>query len=999
MRKLLPYEYDLIDALGVSKEEYLEFLALQVEYQDIKEGTALDIRNDFGITALVLTVVGVLFQLAAALLTPKPKLSSGGDQQPGEAKFAPRFGFNTTQELAKYGDPIPLVYTNKLVNTNGGVRVATSLIWSAVQSFGQNQYVQLLTALAGGSITAVDQDKTAFGQTPISNLVAESKWTYFKPGSTGALQFANETSGNSSNDPAKYGNITDNPYRIRVDSSAARSDGFSQTYSPTTSNSFGGYSPVPFATLSFLRDSKNTKFSRPLDIYLESVGFDYAKTGFSRPFSGAIGNTNLIPLNSTIRLWIFKTEPPADLLTGPNFFNLDIFKAAASRRRTCASVFDDASIFKLGSAVFQVTKITGASIDTEDVFVDFKCIEAGTAPSIPYVPEEKNSSNSAYYYLKALARVESAQYTSISNCNVIDLALKCQIFRRINGRQRVDTFITSDNGFKSRSAMFLLRYRCDGGPWNLVNGIFVVRRSAEQDNYIYIKLIKSVPCNWEIIFEPVIDPVSEIVKEPTLTSSSGLVNYLYIENTGSTVQTPIGDGVNFIFTGFVKQVTRSFGLPPIDDSPIETREWDWFSLDADTELTASFDRGPEFTLLAVTEQQFQAFDLTRLYKNLSLFGFNAFSGKGLRDVNSLTAFVTQGKPVRVIDTTSLTYPSAPTGPTCYAPDIFLDTVIDNQDGIGNYATVQGIDTTELAYAKRFCVANNLFFDGLIVDRTSWRSFWVSNAPYSLLEFARIGGKETLVPSVPYNRTSGAIERTVKITALFNQGNILEDSYKEEFIDYSSNVQDITATVIYRSLDPKGVFAVNRSISIQRADIVENDTVLQTFDLSAYVTNEAQAILFGKLICNTRRYVRSAIEFKTFPTTSPVMPGAYIYVDIGQNQWDGIYTGVVGADGKLNVPVAGSIPNGTYSILLYRSGDGVISTTTTITNNTAANLTSNEGWIFVLGNEVRTKRVYRITDVEMDEEGEVTVRASIYPCDSSDRSLIADFTDSLFTIRR
>jgi hypothetical protein len=45
-RKLLPYEYDLIDALGVTKEEYLDFVAQQHIYKDPKQGTALDIRAE-----------------------------------------------------------------------------------------------------------------------------------------------------------------------------------------------------------------------------------------------------------------------------------------------------------------------------------------------------------------------------------------------------------------------------------------------------------------------------------------------------------------------------------------------------------------------------------------------------------------------------------------------------------------------------------------------------------------------------------------------------------------------------------------------------------------------------------------------------------------------------------------------------------------------------------------------------------------------------------------
>jgi hypothetical protein len=54
-------------------------------------------------------------------------------------------------------------------------------------------------------------------------------------------------------------------------------------------------------------------------------------------------------------------------------------------------------------------------------------------------------------------------------------------------------------------------------------------------------------------------------------------------------------------------------------------------------------------------------------------------------------------------------------------------------------------------------------------------------------------------------------------------------------------------------------------------------------------------------------------------------------------------------------------------------------------------------LFVLGTEVRAKRVFRITEVQMDEEGEVSVKAIDHACDGSGDSLIANFTDSLFAI--
>lgn len=1442
-RKLLPYEHDLIAVLGCTKDEYLEFLSLQKEYSDIKAGTALDIRNDPGTTAIVLTVVGILFQVGAALLAPRPQVPSTdrrGESQTREQRFAPRFGFNSVQELAKYGDAIPLVYTDTSRNPSGGVRIAGSMLWSAVRSYGSNQYLQMLMLLTGGALTQLDPAKSAFGQTPITDLIAQNKWIYFKANGTGVLAFADEASGTSSTDPISYGSPSNNPYRVQPGVSADRVDGFSQVYSPSSSNTFGGYAPVPFATAWFLRDSKGTKYSEDLAVYLNSIGFDYATNGYIFPLATNSVLTP-IPLNSVLQVIIAATPERSDF---ENDFDRGFYEAKANTRRALAAFFDDAGIFKLGSARFRVFDVSNTNLDQDNMVVGLRCIEAGAAPSIPYNAIEKpiqagtsvftpapnfplgtgqivasgtnasklnkgdilysqngwykmmmqfdgnlviynkanqpvwntgtantaahyawfqadgnfviydqdnevtkpaanlptgtgeilcgntessklykgdvlyttngwyrltmqsdgnlvlynkannvvwstgtagstahyayfqadgnlvlydnntgvttpspnlpigtgrilcqntessklrkgqslyaangwfrltmqndgnlavvsksnvtvwssgtagsaahyayfqadgnlvlydntsanggvgnpvwftrlsaqtypfwlgyswhltndgelmlktfndtqilyrtnarfigepgvpapgnvvwssniaptvyplwegqrwklepngelrlysttnsilwrtytastiepgeflpgkplwftNTPPTAYpsnqgillrlenngelriynassqilwrnniaseqepgtsisiadvsnYYLKAVVRAEMATYSSLSKCQVLDIALRCQAFRRISGRQTQygsenrPGYSSSDNGFQQRSTMFIARYRHNKGPWVTVPAIFVVRRAAEQDNYVYLKFAHDTAYNWDVQFDPVIDPLSEIAKNPELKETS-VVRYCYLENSGPASSLRLLGAVFVHFTGYIRTTSTTNLLPPINQTPADTNEWDWFSLDGDTQYATSFDRGPEFTITAVTEQQLQPFDLSRLYKNLSLIGFNVFSGKALQDMRSFTAFATGGKPVRRLDTASLTYPAAPNGPTCFAPDIFLDTIIDKQDGIGNYAEVNGIDIQQLAISKLFCERNNLFFDGLIADRTNWREFWSNVAPFSLLEFARIGGRETLVPAVPYDPQTGAINRTIKVTALFNQGNILEDSYKEEFMDYDANVQDIIATVVYRSIDAQGVFAVNRSISVQRADTTENNAILQTFDLSAYVTTEAQAILFGKLMCNLRRHVRSSVEFKTYPTNSPINPGSYIYVDIGINQWNNIYTGTVRESGVLNTPITGTIPNGTYNILLYRSGNEVISKIVTVSNNTAPEVAGQEGWLFVLGNSVRNKRVFRVNEVSMDEEGEVTVRATIHPCDSNDQSLIADFSDALFVVRR
>lgn len=1106
-RKLLPYEYDLIAALGITKEEYLDFLAVQQQYTDPKEGTVFDI-TDGPAVAIVLAIVGIIFQVVSVLLMPRPQIpnlpTAAGQTQTREQRFSPRFGFNSAQELAKYGDTVPLVYTDRLTNTAGGVRIAGALLWSAVRSFGSNQFLQMLMVLAGGPIVAIDANKSAFGQTAITDLIAQNKWLYFQSGSTGQLRFRDETAGASASDPTVYGGANDNPYRLQPTPTNTRVDGFSQAYSPTSSATFGGYSPVPLNVKTYLRNSAGDKGSRDLGITV-SNNFNWNTSGLTRI---AVGNTMRITIASTA------SEP-----TGTTFED-DLTSSAMDARRGYASVFDDAGIFKLGSARFRVSHVAGTSTDEGDLTIDLTCIEAGNAPVLPYtydeiidtaalyaneagyiagqkileqllsldardsddplaiagwvgasIPQEQRfkvstaqdllrsrqlwgtktvkgtsfarggafyTTSTQYYlirnltvneiaaledyvtyeanatkgrdelyYLKALVRIEEATYSTLTKCNIADIAMRCQQFRRISGRQQVygseqrAGYPASDNGIHSRVSLFVMRYRIAGQPWSYVPGIFAVRRAADQDNYIYVKFDGGTTAQqWQFQFEPVVDPVAEVTERPFLRLSTGQVRYYYIQNSGDPSTIALADGRTIYFTGFYRdsEAGARYPLPPINQSPNGTNEWDWFSLDADTQLTTSFDRGPEFAITAVSEQQRETFT-ARLYDNLALVGLNVFSGKSLQDMRSFTALVSQGKPVRRLNTTTLSYPSTPDGASCFAPDIFLDTVIDSIDGIGNYAELAGIDTQQLAITKRFCRANNLFMDGLIADRQSWREFWAQVAPFSLLEFARIGGRETLIPAVPYNRTTGALDRRVDISALFNQGNILEDSYKEEFMDYDANVQDMVATVIYRTLDTNGVFFVNRSVSIQRSDTNEADAVRETFDLSAFVTNEDQAILFGKLLCNVRRHVRSGIEFKTYPTTSPISPGAYIYVDIGLNAWDGVRTGTIGAGGALNIPLDNAVPNGSYNVLLYRSGNDVVSTTATISNNTANSLANREGWLFVLGTTVKTKRVFRVSDVQMDEEGQVTVRATVFPCDTNDNALISDFSDNLFTVRR
>ena len=75
----------------------------------------------------------------------------------------------------------------------------------------------------------------------------------------------------------------------------------------------------------------------------------------------------------------------------------------------------------------------------------------------------------------------------------------------------------------------------------------------------------------------------------------------------------------------------------------------------------------------------------------------------------------------------------------------------------------------------------------------------------------------------------------------------------------------------------------------------------------------------------------------------------------------------------------------------------MSRTAATSGNTAATLADLEGYLFVLGQKTTTRRVFRVTEVEMDEEGEITVRGTNYPCTSEGLSEIANFDDAEFSV--
>jgi hypothetical protein len=160
---LLPYERQLIEILGISREEYEQFAEQTWHASRIRPAGyehIPDIRCDPVTTgALISLAIGLATTAVSYFLAPKPKpLSSSRSRSielasvTGQDRFSPSIGFDSQQDIASYGSAIPLVFTKRSSDAAAGMLISPQLVWSRVLSRGAYQIVELQFIVGQGKL-------------------------------------------------------------------------------------------------------------------------------------------------------------------------------------------------------------------------------------------------------------------------------------------------------------------------------------------------------------------------------------------------------------------------------------------------------------------------------------------------------------------------------------------------------------------------------------------------------------------------------------------------------------------------------------------------------------------------------------------------------------------------------------------------------------------------------------------------------------------------------
>lgn len=252
---VLPWEKQLMDALGMSPDEYAWYASevanikpeRSAEYDHIPDVVCVPI------VPLAMTIVGAGLSYAASAMAPKPKIPRQDDPGSGSVenfegenisnnrKFANVDGFTSVQPVARLGEVAPLVFAKREQiggKWYGGVRAETKLLWSQLLSQGDGQELVALFALNSMAMAKPDLEGLAIGDTLLKNYQAPKLCIYYRSGELN----------NRINDSDKIGGSLAPRFNTDLILAEYANEGpkaiFSSTRTPTGSTEFGTYQPV-----------------------------------------------------------------------------------------------------------------------------------------------------------------------------------------------------------------------------------------------------------------------------------------------------------------------------------------------------------------------------------------------------------------------------------------------------------------------------------------------------------------------------------------------------------------------------------------------------------------------------------------------------------------------------------------------------------------------------------------------------------------------------------
>ena len=378
---LLPQDRQIMQLTGMSEKQYRFFVRQAILHSKLRPGEPTAFFEP--ITFLITLVIGIALSYVATLLAPKPKQLEAqnldsktvqGQNLVNGARFTPKTGFDSVQNVVELGSVVPLVYAKRQTIDGidyGGVRVNTNLIWSQLLSIGGGQLLRAVFLVGEATISNLDPEQFAIGNNLINGYDLNSDYgriTIYSSPDGGRLASTDYIAGQDpNNDDGNAENFSGGDvFQVRGENNAYTTD-FCFVSTPSNQTTFGLYgfigSNFPFRVNPSFRSARKAETNSDNELTCKSDEQQEAERNKQNvKFAGRVGvivnageDQGLVNVFSgqPIRVKILKsTEALRKFSNGDGEASCgDVGQSVASRQRSNDEQINEGDVYRIGSAL------------------------------------------------------------------------------------------------------------------------------------------------------------------------------------------------------------------------------------------------------------------------------------------------------------------------------------------------------------------------------------------------------------------------------------------------------------------------------------------------------------------------------------------------------------------------------------------------------------------------------------------------------------------------
>ena len=1032
---LLPQDREIMAITGLDETEYRQFVRELRRYSRIEPGTIVNIGIDILILQLV---IAAALSYVATLLAPKPRTPQQasvttntvqGQNIVNGARYTPKAGFDSVQNVVELGSVIPLVYANRQTIDGvsyGGVRVNTNLLWSQIYSIGGGQLLRSIFLVSEGTVADLDPTQFAIGNNLINNydlaVTDHGRISIYYSPDGGRLTAADHIAGQiPANDLGNAENAGGaDVFQVRGVGDEYASD-FCFTSTPSNQTAFGIHSfignnfgfkvnPV-FRPAVQLQPDNNNNVRCPNDWQAQAQR-DKQNVTFSGR-SGIVGTEGiqLYDVGDTLTYTLYASTDQNREFVQVNSNGADgvetcgdVAQAVAGRQRNWDESLSIGELYRIGSAIAICTNRTDAAFVSESdnsgiggsqqVTATFEVVRAGQASVYTQGTIEsdggKNATNGSHIY-----KFAESVFSVDRECRVIEVGLRSNVQLQINGlanfrdahsytrcdneacfdyngqnANNIEAIVFQSGTYSSpdtRYSFFRISYRVAGTDdvFTDIEQLFAVRSATGVALYNYLRFEFPEASRWEVRLTPV---TSWEVRNNIATGDLEV-----LDPHINAIRTVTSGDVSIRFTGApISRSTGSFNVASLTTPNGENLgpAFDDGSFYADewARIAEAFIYNEIST--SANQPEHQVVYVNTIAENATAPQYDDMAIVGM-NIRSSTE-------INRLDQFSV-YVNQGIGATSNFPEVLYDVMTNDRYGVGKVLNAEQIDLTSFNEATAWTYNRRYFFDGAISERINIRSWGARVANDYLLDLVIRNGRFALKPVA----TFGGPET---IRGLYTAGNIIDGSFEMSYADLQDRLP-IRVSVKWRqekessNTVSRGLFPVGREVTVREVS-VDEDAPLEQIDMSDYCTSQTHAIDRAKWELRSRRYTTHSIKFKTTPSEASLDIGSVFKLGLETVTYNQPANGAIADDGT--VTSWPELADGTYTCLLW---DGITTNIQEVSLRIEHGKTIYRNAVFCIKNSTTDTQTYKTQAISFDEDGNVEIEATFFPTDSNGLSLL------------